>query len=214
MTTGAVLAYDEPDQLRAGIEENLVTLGLQRLAAVNLRIMDGSRPGKRFDAQLAALIQARRRRTDRRDRPQQHIHGAPAPSRRADRDRLRAEPVQPGRSTLPRPAARMQPRKTSPSCRSAPWAGHAASRTPSSPIPSSPISASGSSATPAQIALAWLLDLSPERPAHPRHPDPPTSDREHPIRHGPTRRRQPSRTGAGSFPPSVRGNRGSPAELS
>jgi pyridoxine 4-dehydrogenase len=56
---GAVLAYDEPDQLRAGIEENLVTLGLERLAAVNLRAMDASRPGKRFDAQLAALIGAR-----------------------------------------------------------------------------------------------------------------------------------------------------------
>src|SRR5579864_7860219 len=56
---GAVLAYDEPDQLRAGIHENLVTLGLERLAAVNLRIMDGSTPGKRFDSQLAALIEAR-----------------------------------------------------------------------------------------------------------------------------------------------------------
>jgi pyridoxine 4-dehydrogenase len=56
---GAVLAYDEPDQLRAGIEENLAALGLERLAAVNLRVMDGSRPGKRFDAQLAALIEAR-----------------------------------------------------------------------------------------------------------------------------------------------------------
>ena len=58
--TGAVLSYDEPDQLRAGIEENLLTLGLERLAAVNLRVMDGSRPGRRFDAQLAALIEARR----------------------------------------------------------------------------------------------------------------------------------------------------------
>jgi pyridoxine 4-dehydrogenase len=56
---GAVLSYDEPDQLRAGIEENLLTLGLDRLAAVNLRMMDGSKPGKRFDAQLAALIGAR-----------------------------------------------------------------------------------------------------------------------------------------------------------
>jgi aryl-alcohol dehydrogenase-like predicted oxidoreductase len=56
---GAVLVYDEPDQLRAGIEENLTTLGVDRLAAVNLRLMDGSMPGERFDAQLAALIQAR-----------------------------------------------------------------------------------------------------------------------------------------------------------
>ena len=57
--TGAVLPYDEPDQLRAGIEENLKTLGTDRLAAVNLRLMDGSRPSEHFDAQLAALIQAR-----------------------------------------------------------------------------------------------------------------------------------------------------------
>jgi pyridoxine 4-dehydrogenase len=56
---GAVLAYDEPDQLRAGIEDNLVTLGLERLSAANLRLMDGSSPGKRFDAQLASLIEAR-----------------------------------------------------------------------------------------------------------------------------------------------------------
>jgi aryl-alcohol dehydrogenase-like predicted oxidoreductase len=56
---GAVLAYDEPNQLRAGIEENLETLGISQLAAVNLRIMDGSSPGNRFDAQLASLVQAR-----------------------------------------------------------------------------------------------------------------------------------------------------------
>jgi pyridoxine 4-dehydrogenase len=56
---GAVLRYDDPDQLRTGIEENLVTLGVDRLAAVNLRLMDGSVPGARFDAQFAALVQAR-----------------------------------------------------------------------------------------------------------------------------------------------------------
>src|SRR5580700_8041403 len=56
---GAVPADGEPGLLRAGIEENLVALGLERLAAVNLRVMDGSQPGKRFDAQLAALIGAR-----------------------------------------------------------------------------------------------------------------------------------------------------------
>jgi pyridoxine 4-dehydrogenase len=57
---GAVLRYDEPDQLRAGIEENLTTLGVERLAAVNLRLMDGSAPGARFDAQLAVLVSARK----------------------------------------------------------------------------------------------------------------------------------------------------------
>ena len=56
---GAVLPYDDPDQLRAGIEENLLTLGADRLAAVNLRLTDASRPAERFDAQLAALARAR-----------------------------------------------------------------------------------------------------------------------------------------------------------
>jgi aryl-alcohol dehydrogenase-like predicted oxidoreductase len=56
---GAVVPFDEPDQLRLGIEENLATLGTGRLAAVNLRLMDGSPPGARFDAQLAALAKAR-----------------------------------------------------------------------------------------------------------------------------------------------------------
>ncbi|MCU1362224.1 MAG: putative oxidoreductase, aryl-alcohol dehydrogenase like protein [Acidimicrobiaceae bacterium] len=56
---GAVVAYDDPDQLREGIEDNLATLGVDRLAAVNLRLMDDSRPGERFDAQLASLVQAR-----------------------------------------------------------------------------------------------------------------------------------------------------------
>jgi aryl-alcohol dehydrogenase-like predicted oxidoreductase len=47
-------------ELRQGIEDNLGTLGADRLAAVNLRVMDPSEtPGRRFDAQLAALVQAR-----------------------------------------------------------------------------------------------------------------------------------------------------------
>ena len=50
----------ETQKLRQGIECNLATLGTQRLAAVNLRMMDPSEPpGRQFDAQLAAMIQAR-----------------------------------------------------------------------------------------------------------------------------------------------------------
>jgi aryl-alcohol dehydrogenase-like predicted oxidoreductase len=56
---GALLRYDEPHELRQGIEDNLTTLGADRLAAVNLRVMDPAEPpGRRFDAQLAALVQA------------------------------------------------------------------------------------------------------------------------------------------------------------
>jgi pyridoxine 4-dehydrogenase len=48
------------NELRRGIEDNLATLGVDRLAAVNLRMMDPSEPAARqFDAQLAALVRAR-----------------------------------------------------------------------------------------------------------------------------------------------------------
>ena len=58
-TGGAILPYDEPDQLRRGIEDNLETLGVSRLAAVNLRVLDSSAPTAQFDKRLAALIRAR-----------------------------------------------------------------------------------------------------------------------------------------------------------
>jgi pyridoxine 4-dehydrogenase len=55
-----VAARREPHQLRQGIEDNLVTLGVSRLAAVNLRVIDPAEaPGERFDAELAALVKAR-----------------------------------------------------------------------------------------------------------------------------------------------------------
>jgi pyridoxine 4-dehydrogenase len=63
--TGAWLAAQEPDDLRADIEENLRTLDIDRLAAVNLRIHAGDPnavgPVDRalFDRQLTAMIQAR-----------------------------------------------------------------------------------------------------------------------------------------------------------
>jgi pyridoxine 4-dehydrogenase len=57
--SGAVLRYDDPDQLRAGIEENLATLGVEQLTAVNLRMMDNAAPDARFVDQLGALLTAR-----------------------------------------------------------------------------------------------------------------------------------------------------------
>src|SRR6201987_5461279 len=56
---GAVLPYDDPDQLRAGIEENLATLGVEQLTAVNLRVMGTDAPDQRFIDQLGALVDAR-----------------------------------------------------------------------------------------------------------------------------------------------------------
>jgi len=57
--SGGWLPYDEPDQLRRGIQDNLRSLGAGQLAAVNLRLMDDATPDQRFDDQLAAMIQAR-----------------------------------------------------------------------------------------------------------------------------------------------------------
>ena len=58
--SGASPRYGEQDHLRRGIEDNLVTLGVSRLAAVNLRIIDPAEPpGERFDAELTALVKAR-----------------------------------------------------------------------------------------------------------------------------------------------------------
>jgi aryl-alcohol dehydrogenase-like predicted oxidoreductase len=65
---GGWLPAHEPDQLRQGIEDNLRTLGIDQLTAVNLRVMDSeatdpNTPGRLnrelFDAQLTAMIQAR-----------------------------------------------------------------------------------------------------------------------------------------------------------
>ena len=49
----------DPEQLRADIEENLTTLGVQRLTAVNLRVMDNDVPDARFVDQLGVLARAR-----------------------------------------------------------------------------------------------------------------------------------------------------------
>jgi pyridoxine 4-dehydrogenase len=57
---GEIWPYDEPAELRAGIEDNLRALGTERLAAVNLRMPDPTAlPDARFDDQLAAMIRAR-----------------------------------------------------------------------------------------------------------------------------------------------------------
>src|ERR1700753_1448817 len=57
--SGGVLPYDDPDQLRAGVEENLATLGVERLSAVNLRVWAKRGPVQRFVDQLGAWMTAR-----------------------------------------------------------------------------------------------------------------------------------------------------------
>jgi pyridoxine 4-dehydrogenase len=57
--SGAVLLFDDPDQLREGIEDNLRSLRVGQLAAVNLRLPGDGRVSARFDDQLDAMVAAR-----------------------------------------------------------------------------------------------------------------------------------------------------------
>jgi pyridoxine 4-dehydrogenase len=58
-SSGRVLRFDSPAQLRQGIEDNLRSLAVDHLAAVNLRLMDDAKPGLLFEDQLTAMVKAR-----------------------------------------------------------------------------------------------------------------------------------------------------------
>ena len=62
---GGILPYDEPAQLRSGIEDNLRTLDIESLPVVNLRLMRVGGPDAFFEDQLAAMMAAPRRRSHR-----------------------------------------------------------------------------------------------------------------------------------------------------
>lgn len=55
---GGWLPWHQPDELRQGIEDNLRCLGVDRLGAVNLRVMPGGSTTL-FEQQLAAVVRAR-----------------------------------------------------------------------------------------------------------------------------------------------------------
>jgi aryl-alcohol dehydrogenase-like predicted oxidoreductase len=57
---GGWIPWDAPDELRQGIEDNLRSLEVPQLAAVNLRLTDSSGPDEKFDEQLSAMIQAKK----------------------------------------------------------------------------------------------------------------------------------------------------------
>jgi aryl-alcohol dehydrogenase-like predicted oxidoreductase len=56
---GAWLPLAEPADLRRDLEANLRTLGVDQLAAVNLRLFESEGPDRLFDDQLAVMIAAR-----------------------------------------------------------------------------------------------------------------------------------------------------------
>lgn len=58
---GAWLPAGAPAELSRDIETNLRSLGVDRLAVVNLRVFDSDGPDQEFDDQLSAMIEARDR---------------------------------------------------------------------------------------------------------------------------------------------------------
>ena len=53
-----MLRHAAPAELREGTEDNLRTLGVEKFAAVNLRVMSNDAPDDRFLDQLGAMVQA------------------------------------------------------------------------------------------------------------------------------------------------------------
>ena len=160
-TGGAPLRFDEPNELRQGIEDNLATLGADRLAALNLRVMDPSEtPGRRFDAQLAALDQAREEglidgigisNVSRR-----HLLRAAAQTEIVCVQNLFNLADQRSLDVLTECEARNI--AFVPFCPLG-WPGEVRHRLLTDPVLAALAVRLG--ATPAQVALAWLLDLAP-----------------------------------------------------
>jgi pyridoxine 4-dehydrogenase len=157
---GAVLPFDEPDQLRQGIDENLATLGVSRLAAVNLRMMSQSAPGRRFDAQLASLVRAR----------DEGLIGGIGLSNISREHLLRAVGqtevvcVQNLFNLADQRSADVLEECASRGIAFVPFCPLGWPRDVQNQILTSPVLAELGArlrATPAQIALAWLLDLAP-----------------------------------------------------
>jgi pyridoxine 4-dehydrogenase len=160
-TDGALLRFDEPHELRQGIEDNLATLGADRLAAVNLRVMDPSEtPGRRFDAQLAALVRARDEGLidgiGLSNVSRQHLLRAVDQTQIVCVQNLFNLADQQSLAVLTECRARNI--AFVPFCPLG-WPGEVRHRLLTDPVLAT--LAARLDATPAQVALAWLLDLAP-----------------------------------------------------
>jgi pyridoxine 4-dehydrogenase len=150
-----------PSDLRQGIEDNLVSLGTRRLAAANLRVMDPSEaPGRRFDAQLAVMIQAREEGLidgiGLSNISRLHLLRAAGQTEIVCVQNLFNLASQQSQDVL----AECEARGIAfvPFCPRG-WPGEERRRLLADPLLTTVAARLG--ATPAQVALAWLLDLAP-----------------------------------------------------
>jgi pyridoxine 4-dehydrogenase len=159
---GGVLRYDRPAELRQGIEDNLRSLAAGRLTVVNLRLVDGAPPGQYFDDQLAAMVAAR----------EDGLIGGiglsnitPGHLRRA----LAITGIACVQNLLNLAGRRSMPVLEQCHGRGIafvpfflPGSGFARGASPAQAGPAVAATAARLGCTPAQVALAWLLDLRPE----------------------------------------------------
>jgi pyridoxine 4-dehydrogenase len=158
---GGVLRYDRPDQLRQGIEDNLRSLGADHLAVVNLRLIDSARPDQLFDDQLAAMVKAR----------EDGLIGGVGLSNVSPghlRHALAVTGIACVQNLLNLADRRALPVLAECHARGIafvpffPLGSGFASRNPVLASPPVTDTAARLGCTPAQVALAWLLDLRPE----------------------------------------------------
>ena len=160
--SGGVLRYDRPPELRQGIEDNLRSLAADHLTVVNLRLMDGAPPGQYFDDQLAAMVAAR----------EDGLIGGiglsnitPGHLRRA----LAITDIACVQNLLNLADRRSMPVLEECHVRGIAFvpffplgSGFARGGNPVQGSPAVAVTAARLRCTPAQVALAWLLDLRPE----------------------------------------------------
>jgi pyridoxine 4-dehydrogenase len=160
--SGGVLRYDRPAEIRQGIEDNLRSLAVDHLTVVNLRLMDDAPPDQYFDDQLAAMVAAR----------EDGLIGGiglsnitPAHLRRA----LASTGIACVQNLLNLTDRRSMP--VLEECHAhgiafVPFfplgSGFARGGNPVKGSPAVAATAARLRCTPAQVALAWLLDLRPE----------------------------------------------------
>jgi aryl-alcohol dehydrogenase-like predicted oxidoreductase len=158
--SGAVLPYDEPDQLRQGIVDNLRTLRTDQLAAVNLRLPGDGSTGARFDDQLAAMVAAR----DEGLIAGIGLSNCSAGQLQRAVSRTEIACVQNMFHLADRSSAPLLAECLSRGIAFVPFCPLGWPRGPDNPVLTSPVViriAARLGLTPAQTALAWLLQLAP-----------------------------------------------------
>lgn len=157
---GAWLPLADPADLRADLEANLRTLGVDQLAVVNLRLMDSNEPDELFDEQLSVMITAR----------DEGLIGGIGLSEITHRhllhalDRTEIACVQNAFNIVDRSSAPVLEECTARGIAFVPFFPLGSAFSPSNPVLGHELVRSAAERlgyTPAQVALAWTLGVAP-----------------------------------------------------